>query len=330
MLLLISCCWWGQLWRALPPLRALWANSLTPALGQVEVLAPGQLEISTVKRAPDGRHLVMGWVKKGDDALEVWDVASGQRQPIQLLAYDWRWLNATYIAMIGGGSYWVVDARDASMTEVTPFPEADYKKPGGIVVVETVLRAADQVYILETFGSGAGYKVITQSPEQWHVFNVGYGDDLDITRAELETALNAIPHTEVPILGWGGVPQTNQRVYSPNRQFYMTRENVDQSERRVVIYTRDGVLVASAHKAGWFPYVSGWAHDSSGVYFQLHYQKAMFVAVPETPIFKLSPLTPEEQRWAEVKRSVTWAAVGAVVAGGGWWLWRRRRSRRIV
>jgi hypothetical protein len=98
----------------------------------------------------------------------------------------------------------------------------------------------------------------------------------------------------------------------------------------VAIYTRDGERVAQAYKAGWNPVILGWAHDGSGVYFQLFISGgAASVLVPYRPIFKLSPQTPEEARWALVKSIALWGGGSAVVLGGGWWLWRRRRRRAL-
>ena len=48
------------------------------------------------------------------------------------------------------------------------------------------------------------------------------------------------------------------------------------------------------------------------------------------PVFKLSPLTPEEARWALAKTIAIWVALIGVPAGVGWWLWRRRRRARTA
>ncbi|HEY3229938.1 MAG TPA: hypothetical protein VGJ87_12010 [Roseiflexaceae bacterium] len=98
-----------------------------------------------------------------------------------------------------------------------------------------------------------------------------------------------------------------------------------------MIYTRDGERVAQAYKAGWTPVILGWAHDGSGVYFQMFISgDAASVLVPYQPIFKLSPLTPEEARWALAKTIAIWAALIGVPVGVGWWLWRRRRRARTA
>lgn len=62
-------------------------------------------------------------------------------------------------------------------------------------------------------------------------------------------------------------------------------------------YGYDGKIVAEAGKPGWYPDPIGWAADSSGVYFRLIINGEMAgMITPYTPIFKLSPLTPEEER----------------------------------
>jgi hypothetical protein len=308
------------------PLRVLSANWPSAQLGKTELLVPGERRAGGVKLAPDGRHMVLGWQANGQTEYVLWDLTTGQRQTLNLTVQDWHWLDRQYVAGVGGGGYWLVDGNNGITTALPRFPNESYQKPGGIVVVKSILEAANQIYILEAFGGGSGYKVIVLGPKQWYVFNLGYGDDLGLTRDELLAVLNAIPHTKVPTLGWGRPPQTKQRIYSPNRQFYMTYENVDQYERRVVIYTRDEQLVASTYKTGWASYILGWAHDSSGVYFQLQH-RTIGGEVPETPIFKLSPLTEEEARWALVRTILTWIAVAVLAVGAGWW-WRRRRMTR--
>jgi hypothetical protein len=87
--------------------------------------------------------------------------------------------------------------------------------------------------------------------------------------------------------------------------------------------------VAQAAKTGWYPYLLGWTHDSSGIYVQMKISgSAAAVAAPYQPIFKLSPLTPEEERWEFVKRIGGWVVGVAMVVGFGWWLWRRWRQPR--
>lgn len=180
--------------------------------------------------------------------------------------------------------------------------------------------------MLHVFGGFSAYTVITREPDRWRIFHLGYGEEMGLTRPELEAALDSIPHTAVPELGWGKPFQTGARVYSPDRRFYTTWENVDIFDRRqAVIYTRDEQLVAVAYKDRWFPYILGWAHDSSGVYFQL---RNSIAATPEMPLFKLSPLTAEEARWQPIRAAAPWAG-GILALGGGMWLWRRHRRRQF-
>jgi hypothetical protein len=83
-----------------------------------------------------------------------------------------------------------------------------------------------------------------------------------------------------------------------------------------LIYNREGQLVAEAAKTGWTPRMLGWAHDSSGVYFQMLIQSgAASMLVPYEPIFKLSPLTPEEEQSALIWRIGMWA-IGVGALGG--------------
>jgi hypothetical protein len=322
-LLLLGCCWWSGQWMRIAPLRVLSANWPTAQLGKTELLVPGERRAGGVRLAPDGRHMVLGWQAGEQTEYVLWDVVSGQHQALPLVARAWHWLDRNYVAVLGGG-YHLLDARDNSILPLEQLPDTAYRKPNGFQVVESLLRSADQVYVLERFGTSSSPFVITQQQSKWLLINLGDSTEFGLTRNELQEALNSIPHTEVPILGWGRPLQTKYRVASPNLQFYMTYENVDQYEERVVIYTRDEQLVASTYKIGWTPYILGWAHDSSGVYYQLQHRTVGGV-VPETPIFKLSPLTEEEARWALVRTILTWIAVAVLAVGVGWWWWRRRR-----
>ena len=269
--------------------------------------------------------MVFAWQANAKREYVLWDLATSQHQALPLVARAWHWLDRNYVAVLGGG-YHLLDARDNSILPLEQLPDTAYRKPNGFQVVESLLRSADQVYVLERFGTSSSPFVITQQQSKWLLINLGDSTEFGLTRDELQEALNTIPHTEVPILGWGRPQQTNQRIYSFNRQFYMTRENVDQNERRVVIYTRDDQLVASTYQTGWAPYILGWAHDSSGVYFQLQY-RAVGGEVPETPIFKLLPLTEEEARWAPVWAAGPWVVGLAVVVGAVAWWWRRWQNR---
>jgi hypothetical protein len=322
--LLLGCCWWGSgLWTLFPPLQSLWIDGSSAQVGKVELLVPGARRAGGVRLAPDGRHMVLGWRAGEQVEYVLWDLSTGQHQTLSLVASTWHWLDRNYVAVLGGG-YHLLDARDGSILPLERLPDAAYRKPNGFQVVEARLRSAAQVYALERFGTSSSPFVITQQQGKWLLINLGDSTEFGLTRDELQEALNSIPHTEVPILGWGRPPQTNQRIYSFNRQFYMTFENVDHYERRVVIYTRDEQLVASTYQTGWAPYILGWAHDSSGVYFQLQY-RAIGGEVPETPIFKLLPLTEEEARWAQTRTILTWVVVAGLAVGAVWWWWRRRR-----
>ena len=185
----------------------------------------------------------------------------------------------------------------------------------GLVQSETRWRTADWVYVLQNFGF-SGSTVFTFEHGQPYVYvNFGSTQDLAPLRSD-------IPHKQIG--QYCNNPPEGAPLYSPDGQLYMQLSSGKNAH--VLIYRRDGTLVAEAAKTGWAPRVMGWAHDSSGVYFQLLISGgAASMLVPYEPIFKLSPLTPEEARWAPVWTVGPWALGIAVVAGvGGWW-WRRRR-----
>ena len=88
---------------------------------------------------------------------------------------------------------------------------------------------------------------------------------------------------------------------------------------------REGELLAEAYKAGWDPYVLGWAHDGSGVYFKTIISGgAAQVLVPYSSLFKLTPTSAAEERWRLAMVIAAWLAGLAAVGGAGWWYLRRR------
>jgi LPXTG-motif cell wall-anchored protein len=178
---------------------------------------------------------------------------------------------------------------------------------------------ADHVYIMDNFDI-SGYTVIILEHEQPFVHRIPGSIQENI--ATVESLTKDIPHVRIPDLCDRAPERTH--IFSPDGQYYAIVPN--GSHPPVRIYTRDGQLVAQARKSGWFPIILGWAHDSSGLYFQTKIDgSAASMLSPYQPIFKLSPLTPEEQRSALLWSAATWAGGIGVVGGAGWWLWRRRR-----
>jgi hypothetical protein len=158
-----------------------------------------------------------------------------------------------------------------------------------------------------------------------------------LEREQLEAWLKTLPHTDRTQYGIGGPVFPKQRIYSHDGRFYASRETAINTEAffpstastsRLRVYTREGDLVASAYKPRWGPEILGWDYTDQSVYFALRIKGlAGPLGNPETPIFKLTPLTPEEARLQAVQRGVMWFGLVLLVGAGGWGLvrWRRRR-----
>ena len=216
----------------------------------------------------------------------------------------------------------IVNARDATIVPATIFPEEQYKQPGGLQRIQSLWREADQVYVIYTLGM-AGYTIITLEYGQPYVYRA-----FGIPDNEVKALIDNIPHVDVPEFGWGRPTRTDERAYSPDGRFYTAHVSVDSvGGEKVAIYTREGELVAEAYKGGWQPSILGWAYDSSGVYFEMGISgDAASCLVPYMSLFKLSPFTEEEARWAVVWRVGKWTVGVLAVLGIGWWLWKRRRA----
>lgn len=182
------------------------------------------------------------------------------------------------------------------------------------------------MYALLDFGN-SGYTLVTFKQNLPQVYRTGY----NFVDGDVSALLEQVPHIDVPKHGWSIVKTTGDHVYSPDGRFYVTRRTAIRADvnERAEIYTSDGQLVAYAYKSGWAPYVLGWAHDGSGVYVQFRKSGgAASMFMPYKPLFKLSPLSPEESRWQLAQMIGVWVAGIAAVGGMGWWLVARRSRRQ--
>jgi hypothetical protein len=227
------------------------------------------------------------------------------------------WLNPEQFVVRADPHYYIVEAATGAVTEAEPIPPETYLKPGGFAVIAPFLRQAEIVYVVQ--GWGSDYKLFVWSDQHWYQVALS-SYEMEITNDELTFLLNTIDYTYVFRPGWDSPEYAAQRLTSPDGQY------IAQVVRgRAVIARPDGTPVAWAAKPGWYPDILGWAHDSSGIYFQMWIRgSSAAVLVPDKPLFKLSPLTPEEARWQAVQRGVIWLGLALLVGAGGWGLVRRR------
>jgi hypothetical protein len=264
-----------------------------------------------------------------DDQVQivVWDLASNQQRTLDQYTTYIRWIDAEHLVIIGE-EYQILNVLEWS---TQPLIDQQQERGNALSLeqLETQVRDANQSYLFDGFAGASSYVLILRTQAQWSLYNLGYGEYIGVTRQALEHWLTHMPLIHVPQLGWGRVNLTNERVYAPNGQYYTTREGA-KGDARVVIYTREGVKVAEAAKGGWGPDIVGWAHDSSGVYFQQWISgSSATVLMSAKPLFKLSPLTPEEARWAAVQQVATWGGALLALGGVGYVVvWRKVKGKR--
>jgi hypothetical protein len=316
-LLLLGCCVWGGLGAWLfAPLTPFLANRLSYVQGKAEVIAPAQWRPGGIL-SPNGRYMVMGWNRNGSHERFVWDLTSGAQHPFQLGGGGLCWLNPEQFAILDSAtnSYFLIHAPDATIMPATLIIPWKH----GISQTKERWQAAEQLYVLTNF-LYSGSTVVSIEQGQPYVYI-----NLDSTQ-DLDPLFQDIPHVRIP--EYCNNPPEGVPVYSPDGRFYTQLSKGESAH--VLIYTREGELVAEASKTGWNPRLMGWAHDSSGVYFQMLISGgAASTLVPYQPIFKLSPLTEEEARWAWVWTILPWIIGLALVAIGGW-LWQRRKRSRVT
>jgi hypothetical protein len=326
-LLLLGCCAWSGLgaW-FFAPLTSFSANRLSYVQGKAEVIAPAQWHPGGIL-SPDGRYMVTGWTKNDQRESFVWNLVTDEHYPLNIGSDALCWLNPELFVALDSSTdtYYVVLASNAIAMRATTISVKDqYGFVTGLRDLQARWQTAEQLYILDSFGVGA-YTILTLERGHPYVYgNFGSG------RKNIETVealTHDLPHVRIP--DRCSIPPIGAPLYSPDGRFYVELSTGENAH--VLIYTRAGELVAEAYKEGWDPRLMGWAHDSSGVYFQMLISGgAASVFVPDEPIFKLSPLTAEEARSAPVWSAITWGGALAAIAvvGMGWWLLRRRAARR--
>jgi len=257
-----------------PPeeVRMARSNELDEVIGEVELLIPAERNHHGVYVSPDGRKLL---AEIGEAAI-VMDFVSGEEERVKpdCEIYNLRWLDDSHFVVEGGVyCYHVVDVRDLSVTRIELFPK---EQLDGVREVE-LLRQADQLYALKDFG-GSGYTLLALDEEFRYVFRLGRTD------AEVETLLAEIPHVAVPRRKKCGA----EKCPSLNGEFYTQTFTSAGRAGYLGIFSKDGELLSRVYKKGWSPWVLGWAHDSSGVYFEMQVGTVDGAVIyPWVPVFKL-------------------------------------------
>jgi|GEM_PF-5123049 len=316
-LLLLFACYVSGLWWYIPPLRSWSINHLPLVEGQADLLVPSWHTPGGARLAPDGRTMVVGW----NSEPVIWNLVTDVRLPVPVKMHSMGWLNPEQFVVQADPHYYIVEAATGAAIEVHEIPPNTYRKPGGFAVIAPLLQRADVIYWTEGWG---GDRLFVYADDDWSMVVLSAYDFGLTSKAEVDALLATVPYQPIARPGHETPEQVAQRLTSPDGQY------IAQVVRgRAVIAHPDGTPVAWAAKPGWYPDILGWAHDSSGIYFQMWIRgSSAAVLVPDKPLFKLSPLTPEEARWQAVQRGVMWVGLALLVGAGGWWLvrWRRRQD----
>jgi hypothetical protein len=314
VLLLLFACYVSGLWWYIPPLRSWSINHLPLVEGQADLLVPSWHTPGGARLAPDGRAMVVGW----NSEPVIWNLVTDVRLPVPVEMHSMGWLNPEQFVVRADPHYYIVEAATGAVTEAEPIPPETYLKPDGFAVIAPLLQRADAVYA--TQGWGGLYRLFVDVDDRWSMVVLNAYEFGLASNAEVEALLATVPYQPIARPGHETPEQVAQRLTSPDGQY------IAQVVRgRAVIARPDGTPVAWAAKPGWYPDILGWAHDSSGIYFQMWIRgSSAAVLVPDKPLFKLSPLTPEEARWQAVQRGVIWLGLALLVGAGGWGLVRRR------
>jgi hypothetical protein len=321
-LLLVGCCAWAAFATIFfEPLLPWMANILTSVHGKAEVIAPAQWRPGGIL-SPDGRYMSMGRQRKGEFERVIWNIETGEEYPLNARG-SLCWLDNEHFLIEYVSRYYIVQAKGA-LIEPATYTVVQKQLPGpeGLRELRKRWQQAEQIYVVKNF-QNPGYMIVTTNEGQNDVYR-DFDNSSVVENEAVATLLQELPYIHVP----DGCRHTlmGDILYSPDGQYYLKLSNGDNAQ--VQIYNRDGEMVADAWKNGWTPRVMGWAHDSSGVYFQMLISGgAAGMMMPAQPIFKLSPYTPEEARWASIRRIALWVGAPVLLIGLGWWWWRKRRKR---
>ena len=313
-------CGWGFVGQQLAaPYLDTW---LGVPRGRLDVIAPGQWYPSGGKLSPDGRRMLLGWTRNGTHEAFILDLATGVRIPFST-QLSGCWISADQIAGLGNSdtTYYVIDAHTGQSTRLGSVLDPKSAAPKWLLPLPQItvdalrarLEAAIRITAINAFVNG-GYTLFTEEHDGQHVY-------FGFPNADVKAILDTVPHTLLNSAC--NMPPYDPPLVSPDGRYYA---RVGYGPRNWLrIYNQNGEVVVEANKAGWTFRWMGWASDSSGMYFFTESQASMLTNhAPYSPVFKLSVLTPEEERAAAIWQGVWWAAAIAVLAAGVWWWWRRR------
>jgi hypothetical protein len=319
-LLLVGCCAWGAFGIIFfEPFIPWMANILTSVHGKAEVIAPAQWRPGG-RLSPDGRYMSMGRYRNGEFERMIWNLETGETYPLNARG-SLCWLDNEHFLLEHVSRYYIVQAKGALIEPATyTIVQKQLPGPEGLHELRKRWQQVEQIYVVTNF-QNPGYMVVTVNNGQNDVYR-DFGGNNDVQNEIIATLLQDLAYIHVIDGCYNKLNLVGHPLYSPDGQYYLKLST--DANPQVQIYNRDGVMVADAWKNGWDPRVMGWAYDSSGVYFQMQISGgAAGMMMPAQPIFKLSPYTPEEARWASIRRIALWVGAPVLLIGLGWW-WHRR------
>jgi hypothetical protein len=318
----------GWLFAPLTPFMADW---VTPTQGIVTVIAPARWKPVGSIMSPDGRRMILRWERYDVSESVIWNVETDYSFPIRIDGDDLCWVNADYIIIVRKNiqpyslSYRLLTASDGRDVKIhIVHPAKEYMQPLQQQRLLERWRTADKLYLLNDFGASTP-SMLSFEQGQWFIYV-----DLDRPTILDRAFIDQVPYNIIQDEESCSQISSYNPIPAPNGQV-MVQRIAGSEATHLQIRTTDGNLIADVYKPGWHPRLLAWAPDSSGVYFSMVISgQAAGIMVPYTPIFKLTPLTPEQQRARTLGQVALWSGGGAalVAAGGGIVLWRRRRRTR--
>jgi len=224
--------------------RLAWSNRMDEVVGRVQLIVPAEREADYAVLSPGGEWLLVMFHRE----WAVFDLVRGVEYPRRLKCPDTsevRWVDRNRFILGSGFSdcYYLVEMPGMEVRKLAEVEEDPVR----------LARAPWPVYVTKSLGIG-GFTAFSLGEEPFAM-------PLEGPATDPPAWVKAIPHIRVPrSRSFTG----RQRGFSHGGRCYATASLGAQ-----IRLAENNALLARAFKPGWNHRILGWAHDDSGVYFQL-------------------------------------------------------------